>query len=237
MSARAGVFPRPPGNFEPPRLQKNRGRWNLPKAPNPSAAGSGFSAGHSAGLSANPPESPHNAMQETKDFFALFGLRRSIEIDREALEAAYEKLTLEHHPDFFATAPDAERQEAEKISARVNEGYRALIDEEHRAAYLLGLLANGRPLDGQRLPEGFLQEMFMVSEEVEELDAGAQPERAAGLTGEIQRRMDATRESRNRLFDGVAGVAEDSLLQNIQQHLNCERYFRRLLNTLGDKTE
>lgn len=236
MSARAGVFPRPPGNFEPPRLQKNRGRWNLPQAPNPCAAGFNLSAG----LSANPPESPHNAMQETKDFFALFGLRRSIEIDREALEAAYEKLTLEHHPDFFATAPDAERQEAEKISARVNEGYRALIDEEHRAAYLLGLLANGRPLDGQRLPEGFLQEMFMVSEEVEELDAGAQPERAAGLTGEIQRRMDATRESRNRLFDGVAGVAgaaEDSLLQNIQQHLNCERYFRRLLNTLGDKTE
>ena len=30
--------------------------------------------------------------------------------------------------------------------------------------------------------------------------------------------------------------AEDSLLQAIQEHLNCERYFKRLLNTLADKT-
>ena len=44
-------------------------------------------------------------MPEPKDFFTLFGLRRRIEIDREALEAAYQRLTLEHHPDFFATGP------------------------------------------------------------------------------------------------------------------------------------
>ena len=178
-------------------------------------------------------------MPEPKDFFTLFGLRRRIEIDREALEAAYQKLTLEHHPDFFATGPEAERLEAERISARVNEGYRVLTDEGDRAAYLLGLLANGRPLDGQRLPDGFLQDMFMVSEEVDELDGNATPGQVAGLTGEIQQRMAATREARNRLFADTAdanGAADETLLQNIQQHLNCERYFHRLLNTLGGKT-
>jgi GTP cyclohydrolase I len=78
--------------------------------------------------------------------------------------------------------------------------------------------------------------MFMVSEEVDQLDANATPERVAELTGEIQQRMAATREARNRLFDSVADAADDPLLQNIQEHLNCERYFRRLLNTLEDKT-
>ena len=184
----------------------------------------------------NRAKTPHNAMPEPKDFFTLFGLRRGIEIDQEGLEAAYERLTLEHHPDFFATAPEADRLEAEGISARVNEGYRVLTDEMDRAAYLLELLANGRSLDGQRLPDGFLQEMFMVSEEVDELDANATPERVAGLTREIQQRMAATQETRNRLFDDVAATAGEPQLRAIQEHLNCERYFRRLLTTLEEKT-
>ncbi len=227
------------------RLQKPASPCNRRRRRRGGRAAAGSRAARAFLLSdvpANCAETPHNAMPETKDFFALFGLRRGIEIDREALEAAYERLTLDYHPDFFATAPEAERLEAERISARVNEGYRVLTDEEDRAAYLLGLLANGRPLDGQRLPDGFLQEMFMVSEEVDELDAKATPERVAELTGEIQQRMAATREARNRLFGGAgdavdaAGAADDPLLQNIQEHLNCERYFRRLLNTLEDKT-
>ena len=57
------------------------------------------------------------------------------------LEAAYERLTLAHHPDFFAGRPQAERQEAERQSAAVNEGYRTLSSEPARAAYLLRLLA------------------------------------------------------------------------------------------------
>ena len=185
---------------------------------------------------ANRAETPHSAMPEPKDFFVLFGLRRCIDIDPEALEAAYERLTLEHHPDFFATAPEAERLEAERKSAQVNEGYRVLANEEDRAAYLLGLLANERPLDGQRLPDGFLREMFMVSEEVDELDANARPGRVAELTGEIQQRMATTREARNRLFAEISNGADDHLLQHIQEHLNCERYFRRLLITLKEKT-
>jgi molecular chaperone HscB len=176
------------------------------------------------------------------DPFALFGLPRRYELEREALEAAYERLTLAHHPDFLATAPEAERQEAERASATVNEAYRVLSDDAARAAALLGLLAAGRALDAQALPAGFLQEMFALQEEVEELGGDADAARRKELRNEADRKRQAVLAERDRLFAAAsasAGAAPLEGLQAIQSNLNCERYLLRLLERLdgaGDDT-
>ena len=178
-------------------------------------------------------------MPDPEDYFELFGLPRRYPIDHAVLEAAYERLTLEHHPDFFATAPETERQEAERISAAVNQGYRVLSDDARRADCLLGLLAAGRPLDSKKLPPGFLQEMFVLSEEVEEIGATGDPERVAASRAGIAARTEQAGQERIRLFgqatDGSDGI-DDTLLERISEHLNCERYLQRLLNILDGKS-
>ena len=86
-------------------------------------------------------------MSTDNDYFGLFGLPVQYRIDRARLEQAYERLTLEHHPDFFAAAPPAELAEAERKSALLNEAYRVLADDVLRAACLIERLAAGPYLE------------------------------------------------------------------------------------------
>lgn len=181
------------------------------------------------------------------DYFALFGLPRRYALDRKALEEAYERLTLAHHPDFFTNAGEAEREEAARTSATVNQGYRVLRDDLERAAHLLALLAGGRELDKTALPDGFLQAMFTLQEELDELDAAevetpGDEERREAMHREVDERLEAVHAERQARFgpladgsvDGsVDGAAADAVaLQAIQSNLNCERYLRRLRDRL-----
>ncbi len=132
---------------------------------------------------APPRISPRISLSMTNggNYFELFGLPQSYEIDLAALDAAYEKLSLEHHPDFFATAGEADKAQAERTAAQLNEGYRVLHCGAERAAYLLSLLSRENELDATRLPEGFLQEMFMLQEEVDDLGGKAEEQEKAPL--------------------------------------------------------
>ena len=105
------------------------------------------------------------AMTTDETYFHLFGLIPSYEIDLEALDAAYERLSLEHHPDFFANAGPEEKARSERMSAELNEGYRVLRSEAERSTHLLELLRAEQELDSNQLPGGFLQEMFALQEE------------------------------------------------------------------------
>jgi molecular chaperone HscB len=168
------------------------------------------------------------------DHFARFGLARRYGLARKALDAAYERLSFAHHPDLFATAPPDERLEAERTAAAINDAYRVLSSDSERAAYLLALHAAGRALNTEALPPGFLQDMFTLQEEVDELDPG-DAARRAHLRGEVERRMAGVLAERAALFGGVEQApppAAIEALQAIQGNLNEERYLRRLLERL-----
>ncbi len=186
-------------------------------------------------------------MTQTSVHFALFGLPRSYSVDIEALDAAYEGLSLEYHPDFYSAAPEAERQVAEAATARTNEAYRVLASDSARAAYLLRLLANGRALDTRALPEGFLQEMFALQEQVDELDGPdgldsteGDEERAtlrASLHRTVHGRLEQVLGERPQLFTAAAQQPRDEQLQVIQSNINCAHYLQRLCSRLHEPQE
>ena len=165
-------------------------------------------------------------------YFELFGLPQTYQIDLSALDAAYERLSLEHHPDFFSTAGEAEMEQAQRISADLNEGYRVLRGEGERAAYLLELLSAGQELDSTRLPDGYLQQMFVLQEEVDELgdEAAKRP-----LKEQVEARLSTVRNETAGLFARAGNNAPQVLqdvLQDIRTHLNCGKYLERLLARL-----
>jgi molecular chaperone HscB len=168
-----------------------------------------------------------------ENYFDIFGFSLSYRIELAELEAAYERLTLEHHPDFFMTAGEAEKAHSQRMSAEVNEGYRVLRSDGRRSEYLLRLLSGEHKLDTNRLPDGFLQEMFFLQEEVDEL--GEETDSAAGkaLKQQVEQRMSGLLEERKRLFAEAEHNGRESVLQDIQTNLNCEKYLRRLLERLG----
>ena len=170
----------------------------------------------------------------TPDHFSRFGLARRYAVDRKALDSAYERLSFAHHPDLFASAPPEQRLEAERAAASINEAYRVLSSDLDRAGYLLSLLAEGRKLNTEALPPGFLAAMFALQEEIEELNPADASARAR-LRGEVQERMEKVLADRATLFAGLtqgSGPAAEGALQAVQGNLNEERYLRRLLERL-----
>lgn len=69
----------------------------------------------------------------------LFQLPRQFAIDQAALDAAWKRVSMQVHPDRFATASPAEKRVAMQWSSRANEGYRILRDPLARARYLCEL--------------------------------------------------------------------------------------------------
>ena len=70
-------------------------------------------------------------------YFNLFQLAPSFNIDTEALEQTYRALAAQFHPDKFASASAFEQKQAVMMSSTINDAYRTLKSPIDRAAYLL----------------------------------------------------------------------------------------------------
>ena len=70
-------------------------------------------------------------------YFNLFQLEPSFNIDTEALEQTYRSLAAQFHPDKFAYASAFDQKQAVMMSSTINDAYRTLKSPIDRAAYLL----------------------------------------------------------------------------------------------------
>ncbi len=158
----------------------------------------------------------------TEDKFALLGLERRYDVDREELDRHYRDLSRKYHPDRFATAPAAERTRSLLASTALNDAYRILKDPVRRAEHLL-------ELGGQKLTEretvepSFLMEIMELREALAEAD----PQGRASLTADVRARWDAAMAAIAQLF------AQHGELAEVKKQLIALRYYQRFL----DETE
>ncbi len=73
------------------------------------------------------------------DFFALFGLPVSFDVDAAQLEQRYLKLQKQFHPDRFSDKPAQDQRLAMQYIADINQAYSSLKDPLLRAQHLLAL--------------------------------------------------------------------------------------------------
>jgi molecular chaperone HscB len=167
------------------------------------------------------------------DYFEVLGFPVNFELKSTELEERYQQLSLELHPDFYCSAPEAEQLLSENASAILNTAYKTLNEPTLRAGYLLNLLAEKQQLDERSLPKGFLAEMFFLQEELDELlDSGNSVELSA-MHDDLQKRKIDIEADYAPLFKKHEDHPEDSgILQQLQTHLNAERYLRRLLERI-----
>ena len=164
------------------------------------------------------------------DYFSVFGLPPRYDVDLNSLEQSYHKLAAELHPDFFATAPAAERRLSEGLSARLNQALQTLQDPTARAQYLIEVWKAKTPTHERDLPTGFLQEMFALQEELEELlEAKDQQALATKRADFLQRLNDLRYNYQQQLIELKENTPDTTFCKQIQQQLNAERYLLRLL--------
>ena len=178
-----------------------------------------------------------NSLQNVSDdvnHFEVMGLPRCFEIDTEELESLYQRLTLEMHPDFFGTATQEQKQLSEKNSVMLNTAYSTLREPASRATYLLSLFARGKNLKTDKLPEGFLQEMFFFQETLDEILESDDQSALNKMNEDLQKRYIFIESNYANLFKKLETSPERTeILQQLQTQLNTERYLRRLLDRIN----
>lgn len=167
----------------------------------------------------------------TVDYFGLFQLPRGYDIDPAELEDRFLSLSRNVHPDFFNTQPQQVQHLAVRLSAQVNGAYRVLRSPVLRAEYLLELTGGPSAAQDKGVPDGFLGEIMLLREEIEEALAGG--DRAAR---EAHRRT--VDERRSRALAEIAALArklpeaKDAERLKLRQLLNTMKYFDNILNLL-----
>src|SRR5246127_987095 len=142
------------------------------------------------------------------DYFEVFGLPRVLGIDTAALEKTFHELSRKYHPDYFTTASAAEKTQAVRMAALLNDAYRTLRHPIRRVEYLLSLY--GLKGDGSKVPQTLLMEVFEINEHMEEVKAGrASVEEVDSLRAQIK-------EKRQRFDEQLqhAALDWDELIKN-----------------------
>jgi molecular chaperone HscB len=115
------------------------------------------------------------------DYFSVFGLPPSLNLDLPVLEHEFHRLSRKLHPDRFARALENEKEWSLADTALLNDAYRTLKDPIRRTEYLLKLLGNGDPASaeskaskGPGAPADLLEEAFELNMQLEEMRAARQ---------------------------------------------------------------
>ena len=128
------------------------------------------------------------------DYFTFFGLRRRLRLDLKDLDQRFRALSRLFHPDYFHNATPTERLASLERSSYLNDAFRTLRDPMARLEYLLKL-EGFTPKESRdattKVPQGLLEEVFELNEELEAI----QDMRAEGASAsEIALRLHAARQ-------------------------------------------
>lgn len=127
------------------------------------------------------------------DFFALFGLSPSFELDLTTLTERYRALQRTAHPDNFAAGSDRERLVAVQHAALINQAFETLNSPVKRAHYLLERAGRVQAGTLTLKDPAFLMEQLELREELEELRHEADPQAALSrFATRVQQGQDAT---------------------------------------------
>ncbi len=114
---------------------------------------------------------------EDNNFFKLFGLQHTFELNIEDLTSRYRALQAKIHPDKFANASEKERALSVQKTALVNDAYQTLKSPLPRAKYMLYL--RGINLDNEQgaapMSANFLMEQMELHESLTEVQKSTNP--------------------------------------------------------------
>ncbi len=105
-----------------------------------------------------------------QNYFQLFEINYSVEIDNEELEKRYLDFQKKFHPDKFVNSTDYEKRLSLQITSYINEAYETLKDEYLRSIYLLKI--KGYEINDQNSTlsdSDFLMHQMELREELEGL--------------------------------------------------------------------
>ena len=168
------------------------------------------------------------------DYFSLLGVPATFDLDPDELRRKYLALSRHAHPDFHTQESEEVQKLHLQVASSLNEAYQTLRDPATRAAYLLEQLGGKSMAEDKSVPEGFLNTMMMMQEELEEAAQSEDGEERKRLQKVLQTQHDGLLRRIAELFKQYQQAVScravtDDLLSEIRKQVNAVSYVKKLL--------
>jgi len=156
------------------------------------------------------------------NYFELFDLPVSLNVDKSKLAKKYFELQKKYHPDYFTQATEAEQEEALEKSSAVNKALKILKDKDSTIKYLLQL--KGLLEEKYLLPPDFLMEVMELNEELTAESAMAINDFEKDIYSGVQSIIEK--------YDAAAITTAELL--KVKEYYFKKKYLQRILDRLDD---
>ena len=158
-----------------------------------------------------------------KNYFELFSIPASFQVDTRELTDSYRQLQSRFHPDRVAGGSEQERLRSVQATSLLNEAYETLKSPQKRAAYLLSLRGvDVEQVSQDDLSPDLLMEQIELREQLEELP---RDESALDTLETLRERVTSRQEQGQQKF-ADALTAED--LETARKNYYEMQYFAKL---------
>jgi len=166
------------------------------------------------------------------NYFELYDISESFEIDQAMLKKKYLELSKKYHPDFHTLNNEGDQEDALKMSVLNNEAYKTLKNKELLTAYILEI--NGVELsNNDSIPQDFLMEMMDINERLMDVQMEPNPEEVAAIKEEINQINKSLLQVKIQLEqDYIVNKDKKLTLAGIKSVFLKSKYLNRLNNQL-----
>lgn len=102
------------------------------------------------------------------NYFELFEMPVTLQINSAELSKKYFELQKKYHPDFFSNADEQEQADVLEKSSAINKAYKTFQDADETIKYVLQLRGMMEDEEKYQLPPDFLMEMMELNEALTE---------------------------------------------------------------------
>lgn len=163
------------------------------------------------------------------NYFELFEIPVSLQIDKNELQKKYFELQKKYHPDFFSNADENEQADMLEISSLINKAFKTFKDSDETIKYVLQLKDLLQEEEKYELPPEFLIEMMELNETLMDVDDSSLEETETKIS-----------QLEKHLYDKVQNIIEyysedtttnEQLLQ-VKDYYYKKKYLKRILERL-----
>ena len=160
-----------------------------------------------------------------QNFFKLFNIEISVDINKSDLDEKVKILQNNFHPDKFTNGSDFEKRLALQISSYINDGYKVLGDIVLRVEYILKINNFNKDESTTINDIDFLQEQIMYNELIESLKENLEENVIDDNLSGIKLKLKNT-------IDNIKLSYQDREFEDMWQNLSKLRFYINNINEL-----
>lgn len=158
------------------------------------------------------------------NYFELFDIPVSLQVDKKLLSQKYIALQKKYHPDFFTQATEMEQADALETSSQINKALKTFKNEDDTIKYVLQLKGLLQDDEKYQLPPDFLMEVMELNEALSESSTAQIADFEAAIYTGVKDIIEQYNNSTTTTAD----------LLKVKEYYFKKKYLQRILERLAD---